>query len=146
MAVSGIVLSRHQRLQPKTATVVFGAECRARTLHLTHHYKAAQQIMDGLMSVVDGSEAPRLILNDHCALCEFRTECRQQAIKSDDLSLLGHMTAKKIAHYAQTGTLTVTQLSYTYLGSDAPLWAGSRVSVAFRPTGTAQRCRCCRRA
>lgn len=114
MAAGGIVLSRYQRLQPKTATVVFGTERRARTLHLTHHYKAAQQIIDGLMSVVDGSEAPRLILNDHFALCEFRTACRQQAIKSDDLSLLGHMTTKKIAHYAQTGTLTVTQLSYTY--------------------------------
>jgi predicted RecB family nuclease len=111
MAASGIILSRHQRVQPKTATVIFGSECRARTLHLTPHYKAAQQVLDGLLAMV---EAPQLILNDHCSLCEFRGQCREQAIKTDDLSLLGHMTEKKIAHYAQTGTLTVTQLSYTY--------------------------------
>ncbi len=110
MAAGGIILSRHQRVQPKTATVIFGSECRTRTIQLTNYYKAAQQVLDGLGS----DEAPRLILNDHCPLCEFRTECREQAIKTDDLSLLGHMTEKKIAHYAQTGTLTVTQLSYTY--------------------------------
>ena len=111
MAAGGIVLSRHQRVQPKTATVIFGNDCKARTLHLAQHYRAAQQVLDSLLAMV---EAPRLILNDHCPLCEFRAECREQAIKSDDLSLLGHMTEKKIAHYAQTGTLTVTQLSYTF--------------------------------
>ena len=110
MAAGGIILSRHQRLQPNTAAIIFGSECRARTLQLAKHYKAAQQVLDGL----GGNETPRLILNDHCPLCHFRAKCREQAIKSDDLSLLGHMTEKKIAHYAQTGTLTVTQLSYTY--------------------------------
>ena len=109
-AVGGIILSRHQRVQPKTATVIFGSECKARTIQLGNHYKAAQQVLDSLGS----GEAPRLILNDHCPLCEFRDQCREQAIKTDDLSLLGHMTEKKIAQYAQTGTLTVTQLSYTY--------------------------------
>ena len=111
MAVSGIVLFSLQRVQPKTATVIFGTECRVRTLHLTPHYKAAQQILGSLLAMV---EAPRLILNDHCGVCEFREQCREQAVKSDDLSLLGHMTEKKINNYAQTGTLTVTQLSYAY--------------------------------
>jgi len=88
----------------------FRQQCKAKTIQLANHYKAAQEILDGL----GGDDAPRLILNDHCPLCEFREQCRAQAIKTDDLSLLGHMTAKKIDHYAQTGTLTVTQLSYTY--------------------------------
>jgi predicted RecB family nuclease len=111
MAAGGIILSRHQRVQPRTATVIFGADYKARTIQLGQHYKAAQHVLDGLLATV---EAPRLILNDHCSICEFRAECREQAIKTDDLSLLGHMTAKKIDHYAQTGTLTVTQLSHTY--------------------------------
>ena len=34
MAVGGIILSRHQRVQPKTATVIFGSECKARTIQL----------------------------------------------------------------------------------------------------------------
>src|SRR5208282_4935641 len=67
MAAGGIILSRHQRVQPTTATVIFGNECRARTLHLTQHYKVAQQVLDGL----GGDDAPRMILNDHCPLCEF---------------------------------------------------------------------------
>ena len=110
MAVGGLVLARHQDVQPKTATVIFGSECKARTIHLAPHYKAAQQVLDDLCR----NEAPRLILNDHCGLCEFREQCREQAVKTDDLSLLGHMTERKIAQYAQTGTLTVTQLSYTF--------------------------------
>lgn len=110
MAAGGIILSRHQGLQPKTTTIISGSECRVRTIQLGNHYKAAQQVLDGL----GGSATPRLILNDHCPLCEFRDQCREQAIKSDDLSLLGHMTEKKINNYAQTGTLTVTQLSHTY--------------------------------
>jgi predicted RecB family nuclease len=114
LAISGIILSQHQGIQPKSGLLIHGANCRSTTVQLAPQYAAAQKTLDDLSAIANGKAAPRLILNDHCALCEFRAECHEQALKADDLSLLGHMTEKKIAQYAQTGTLTVTQLSHTY--------------------------------
>ena len=48
LAVGGLVLARHQDVQPKTGTVLFGGECKARTIQLANHYKPAQQVLDGL--------------------------------------------------------------------------------------------------
>jgi len=57
---------------------------------------------------------PRLILNDHCAVCEFRQRCHQQAVESDNISLLRGMKEKEVKAYARKGILTVTQLAHTF--------------------------------
>ncbi|MCW5554037.1 MAG: hypothetical protein KIS67_18015 [Verrucomicrobiae bacterium] len=58
--------------------------------------------------------APDLVLNRHCAECEFRDRCRQRAIEADDLSLLAGMSAKERQKLRSKGIFTVTQLSYTF--------------------------------
>ena len=60
------------------------------------------------------STAPPVILNRHCPLCQFRTECRTKAEADDDLSLLDRMTPKAIRRYHKKGIFTVTQLSYLF--------------------------------
>jgi len=57
---------------------------------------------------------PALVLNRHCAECEFRDRCRQKAIETDDLSLLAGMSAKERQRLRSKGIFTVTQLSYTF--------------------------------
>ena len=57
---------------------------------------------------------PRLVLNDHCAICEFRQRCQQQAVQEDNLSLLRGMKEKEVKGYARKGILTVTQLAHTF--------------------------------
>ena len=57
---------------------------------------------------------PPLILNNHCALCEFRQRCQAEAIAKDDLSLLRGLSAKEITRYHKRGIFTVTQLSCTF--------------------------------
>ncbi len=57
---------------------------------------------------------PDLVLNRHCAECEFRDRCRQKAIETDDLSLLAGMSAKERQKLRSKGIFTVTQLSYTF--------------------------------
>jgi len=57
---------------------------------------------------------PDLVLNRHCAECEFRLRCRQKAMEKDDLSLLSGMTEKERKHFNRKGIFTVTQLSYTF--------------------------------
>jgi predicted RecB family nuclease len=57
---------------------------------------------------------PELILNRHCAECEFQARCRQKAIEADDLSLLSGMMEKERSRHRSKGIFTVTQLSYTF--------------------------------
>jgi predicted RecB family nuclease len=57
---------------------------------------------------------PDLVLNRHCAECEFQDCCRQKAIEKDDLSLLSGMTEKERTNFNRKGIFTVTQLSHTF--------------------------------
>ena len=57
---------------------------------------------------------PDLVLNRHCGQCEFQSRCRQKALETDDLSLLGGMNAKERQKLRSKGIFTVTQLSYTF--------------------------------
>ena len=57
---------------------------------------------------------PDLVLNRHCAECEFQARCRQKALETDDLSLLAGMSAKERQKLRSKGIFTVTQLSYTF--------------------------------
>ena len=57
---------------------------------------------------------PDLVLNRHCAECEFQARCRRNAIEKDDLSLLSGMTEKERKRLHSKGIFTVTQLSYTF--------------------------------
>ena len=58
--------------------------------------------------------APPLVLNKHCAECEFRSRCRQTAIEKDDLSLLPNIGVKERKKQNDKGIFTVLQLSYTF--------------------------------
>jgi len=57
---------------------------------------------------------PDLVLNRHCAVCEFQFLCREKAMEKDDLSLLPRMTEKERRTFHSRGIFTVTQLSYTF--------------------------------
>jgi len=54
---------------------------------------------------------PDLVLNRHCAECEFQTRCRQKAIEKDDLSLLAGMSEKERRNLHSKGIFTATLLS-----------------------------------
>ena len=45
--------------------------------------------------LLSNTSPPDLVLNRHCAECEFQTRCRQKAIEKDDLSLLSGMTEEE---------------------------------------------------
>jgi predicted RecB family nuclease len=60
------------------------------------------------------AQAPRVILNKHCNVCQFRHQCRKLAEDFDDLSLLDRMTPKMLAKYHKKGIFTVQQLSYLF--------------------------------
>jgi len=57
---------------------------------------------------------PDLVLNRHCAECEFQARCRKHAVEKDDLSLPAGMSAKERQKLRSKGIFTGAQLSYTF--------------------------------
>jgi predicted flap endonuclease-1-like 5' DNA nuclease len=91
------------RLQPqvlKVKTSALAGEVRKR--------------LEKIAALLASTAPPDLVLNRHCAECEFRDRCRKIAIEKDDLSLLAGMSAKERQKLRSKGIFTVTQLSYTF--------------------------------
>jgi len=59
-----------------------------------------------------GRTAPQL--NRHCAICQYRTLCKNSAVATDDLSLISSISPKRAAQILRISIQTITQLSYTY--------------------------------
>ena len=62
-------------------------------------------------TLLSGQAPPDLVLNRHCAECEFQKRCRQKAIETDDISLLAGVTEDERNRHRSKGIFTVTQLS-----------------------------------
>ena len=70
--------------------------------------------LERIATLLSNPAPPDLVLNPHCAECEFQARCRQKAKEKDDLSLLANMSAKERKKFHSKGIFTVTQLSYTF--------------------------------
>jgi predicted RecB family nuclease len=70
--------------------------------------------LEKIAALLSKPEPPDLVLNRHCAECEFQARCRKIAIEKDDLSLLAGMSEKERQKLRSKGIFTVTQLSYTF--------------------------------
>jgi predicted RecB family nuclease len=113
LEVYALLLSRIQGTIPGNGIVWHGKGCRATRVHLGTDLRKAEQVLRALQEM-PGAEPPRLLLNRHCQVCEFRKRCQEQALKDDDLSLLRGMGEKEIRTYARKGIFTVTQLAHTF--------------------------------
>jgi predicted RecB family nuclease len=74
----------------------------------------ARKLVEKTAALLSNASPPDLVLNRHCAECEFQVRCREKAIEKDDLSLLAGMTEKERKKYHSKGIFTITQLSYTF--------------------------------
>ena len=115
VALLGIVLGDLQERQPAIGLVYHGRECRVSRVQLTDALqKKASRILLEIRELHRSGGPPRLTLNSHCRMCEFRQRCHEQAMKDDDLSLLTGMGEKEIRKYNGKGIFTTTQLSCTF--------------------------------
>ena len=70
--------------------------------------------LDKVIALLSSPTHPDLVLNRHCAECEFQVRCRRKAVEKDDLSLLSSMSEKERKKLRSKGIFTVTQISYTF--------------------------------
>jgi predicted RecB family nuclease len=112
--VYGLFISRLQGRAPGSGIIWHGKECRATRVRLNPDPRKSERLLEELRQMQAAEAPPRLVLNDHCHVCEFRQRCHQQAVQEDNISLLRGMKEKEVKAYARKGILTVTQLAHTF--------------------------------
>jgi predicted RecB family nuclease len=114
LAYRSILLGEIQGRLPSSGVMICGPNLEPRQVKLDAMEGKVRELLKELAAQLEGTKEAPLVLNSHCAICEFRSECREEALKIDDLSLLGGISRKEIASYNQKGIFTVNQLSYTF--------------------------------
>lgn len=113
VALHGIILAGVQGKEPATGILFNGRDCQERKTKLSGITGQARRLLRELREA-RLSPAPRLLLNSHCQVCEFKKRCQAEAAANDDLSLLRGMAKAEVQKYARRGIFTVTQLSCTF--------------------------------
>jgi len=114
LCFGALALSQATGILADTGTLIYGEGQRRKTVKIGDHLARTRQVIEAIGATCCGREAPPLVLNRHCAVCDFQPRCRSLAVERDDLSLLSAMTGKERAKCNAKGISTVTQLSYGY--------------------------------
>lgn len=109
-----LLLSRLQGQMPAHGIVWHGKQCKATRLRLNADLRKTERLLRDFKELCSAESPPKLMLNDHCQVCEFRQRCHEQALKEDNISLLRSLGVKEVKNYARKGILTVTQLAHTF--------------------------------
>ena len=109
-----LALSQVTGILATTGTVIYGEEHRRKTVKIADHTVRTRQTIDAILATCNSREPPPLVLNRHCAVCDFQPRCRGIAIDRDDLSLLTAMTGKERAKFNSKGIFSIKHLSYGY--------------------------------
>ena len=109
-----LALSQVTGILADTGTVIYGEGYRRKTVKISERDVRTRQTIDAIRVTCNSREPPPLVLNRHCAICDFQPRCRGLAIGRDNLSLLSAMTSKEQAKFNSKGIFSITQLSYGY--------------------------------
>jgi predicted RecB family nuclease len=128
LAARAVILARIQGALPGGGVVYLGPDSARTGIRFGPALTAAENLLRDAERLQRAERPPKLVLNDHCRVCEFRDRCRDQAIKEDNLSLLRGVGEKTIKRYARKGLLTLTQLAHTF----RPRRRGKRTDAPLR--------------
>jgi predicted RecB family nuclease len=114
LCFGALALSQATGILADTGTLIYGEGHRRKTVKIRDHVARTRQIIEAIGATCRSGDPPPLILNRHCAVCDFQPRCRRLSIERDDLSLLTAMTGKERVKNNAKGIFTITQLSYGY--------------------------------
>lgn len=112
--IYGLLLSRLQGHMPVYGIIWYGKLRKAKKVRLNADLRRVERLLRDLKGMFTAESPPKLMLNDHCQICEFRQRCHAQAVQEDHLSLLRGLGEKDVKRYARKGIFTVTQLAHTF--------------------------------
>ena len=120
LAFDAFTLSQSLGREISVGKIVHGDNRAATKMKISPLVGEIRKHIDKLAVLLASSTPPELILNRHCAQCEFQTRCHKEATQQDDLSLLSGMTRKERKRFNSKGTFTVKQLSFAFLPRRRP--------------------------
>ena len=114
LAFDALALSKTLGRDVPAGKIIHGDDHAVLKVKTSGLVSEVRTVIEKTAALLSSALAPDLILNRHCAECEFQTRCHQKAVEKDDLSLLALMTEKERKKFHSKGIFTVTQLSYTF--------------------------------
>ena len=114
LELQGLLLSRLQGQMPVNGVVWHGKECKVTRVRLNADLRKTERLLRDLKEMCSAESPLKLMLNDHCQVCEFRIRCHAQALQEDNLSLMRGMTEAEVEKQRSRGISTVTQFSQTF--------------------------------
>jgi predicted RecB family nuclease len=108
-----IILEALQARMPEHGKAVHGNGFRTSRVNIGSQIEKVKNIIAKIRKI-DLGNPPKMILNRHCYVCEFKDSCRIKAIEKDDLSLITGISQKEIETQNKKGIFTVTQYSHTF--------------------------------
>jgi predicted RecB family nuclease len=114
LATLGPILGLVQGREPESGHLFHGSGCQETRLKLHPGSRPIRRLFEQIKALPGADRPPRLVLNSHCQVCEFREQCHAEAKSRDDMSLLRGMSEREVAKWGQRGIFTVTQLSCTF--------------------------------
>ena len=114
LAFDALVLSKALGRKVNLGKILHGDNHTALRVKTDSLEGEVRKAIDKIVKLLSAGSPHDLILNRHCAECEFQQQCRQKAIEKDELSLLARMTEKERKKLHGKGIFTITQLSYTF--------------------------------
>jgi len=114
LAFDAFVLSEMLGREISLGKIIHGDNYDSLKVRIAALTSEVRKLTRKIANLLSSNSPPDLVLNRHCAECEFQARCRQKAIEKDHLSLLSRMTEKERKKFNSKGLFTVTQLSYTF--------------------------------
>jgi predicted RecB family nuclease len=120
LAFDALVLAEVLGREVSLGKIIHGENHVTLKVRISARLREVQKRIEKIAALLSSPSPPDLVLNRHCAECEFRDRCSQKAIETDDLSLLSAMTDKERSRHRSKGIFTVNQLSYTFRPRKTP--------------------------
>jgi predicted RecB family nuclease len=114
LAFDALAFSRATGKLPAIAKIVHGHRYLTVKVALGKLYGKVRRLIEKMEHEQSKSASPPVVLNRHCAECQFQAQCHQIAREKDDLSLLATISDKERKKCHEKGIFTVTQLSYAF--------------------------------
>jgi predicted RecB family nuclease len=114
LAFDALLLSAALGRECTTGKIIHGDDHATLKVKTSALAGEVRKRLEKIAALLSNSAAPDLVLNRHCAECEFQARCRKLAVEKDDLSILARMSEKERKKLRIKGIFTVTQLSYTF--------------------------------
>jgi len=114
LGFDALAISRASGKMPRVGKIIHGRRRLAVTVQLAPQIDRARAMLPQIANQSGSAASLPVVLNKHCAVCEYETRCRQIAVEKDDLSLLPNIGEKERRKQHEKGIFTVTQLSYTF--------------------------------